>query len=232
MTPTTQDTATFDFETWRRGRVFYTGDWHLGHERIIDLCDRPFSCIDDMNETILRNTNAVVSWRDTLVILGDLLLGKFEISVELLRQLHCKRIWIIPGNHDKFSLAYSHRGSTQARAIRRRLFAAEYAARLTEGTVRIETDRVPSAWPVQLGGRKMLLSHYPYAGDSHEKDRHRELRPRWEGLPLIHAHVHTRWRENGPMFNVGVDVNQFAPVGEAVLAEWAMGVPMGAGIRV
>jgi hypothetical protein len=46
--------------------------------------------------------------------------------------------------------------------------------------------------------------------------------------------VHGLWRENGPMFNVGVDVNGFTPVGESVLADWAMGVPMdtGAGERV
>jgi calcineurin-like phosphoesterase family protein len=225
----------FDFETWRRGRVLYTADWHLEHARIIDLCERPFSSLDEMNETILRNTNAVATWRDTLVILGDLLLGKFEVSVELLRQIHCKRIWLIPGNHDRWSLAYGHRGSAGARATRRMLFAAEYAARRADGIIRVETDRVPSAWPVLLGGRQVLLSHYPYVGDSrHGEDRHRDLRPRWAGQPLVHGHVHGLWRENGPMFNVGVDVNGFTPVGESVLADWAMGVPMdtGAGERV
>ena len=86
---------------------------------------------------------------------------------------------------------------------------------------------MPSVWPIQIGGRRVPLSHYPYAGDSGKTDRHRWLRPRSTGLPLIHGHVHTKWRDNGPMFNVGVDVNDFAPVSEAMLAEWLMGVPAG-----
>ena len=205
----------------RPPQTWYTGDPHLGHERIIELCDRPFGSVGEMNDAILDRINSVVARQDTLVVVGDVLLGPFEESVKLLQRIRAGRIRLLPGNHDRWSLAYGHGGSAGARATKRMLFAAEYAARRSEGVVRVEKDRVPSAWPVLLGGRQVLLSHYPYVGDSrHGPDRHRELRPLWAGQPLIHGHVHGRWKIRGRMFNVGVDVNDFAPVAESELRDW------------
>ena len=57
---------------WRTRDASTPPDWHLGHDRIRELCDRPFTSVEEMNETILR-VNAVVTSRDTLVILGDVL---------------------------------------------------------------------------------------------------------------------------------------------------------------
>jgi calcineurin-like phosphoesterase family protein len=216
----------FDFDTWRRGRTYYTADLHLGHEKIIAFCDRPFGSVGEMNRVIIERINAVVTGRDTLVILGDVALGRLDETLALLGQLRAKKVWIIPGNHDRFSLAYGHRGAPEVMLSKRRIWRDEYQRHHPH--LRCEPDRTPSSWPGRLGGRSVLLSHYPYRGDSRDGlERHRELRPRWTGLPLLHGHVHTRWRTHGPMFNVGVDVNDFAPVSEDVLAEWVSRQPIG-----
>ena len=36
---------------------------------------------------------------------------------------------------------------------------------------------------------------------------------------LLHGHVHERWRQQGRMVNVGVDVWDLAPVPEEVIAQ-------------
>lgn len=73
---------------------------------------------------------------------------------------------------------------------------------------------------VQSGGEdlQVLLSHYPYAGESHAKqDRHQRFRYRDLGHPLICGHVHTEWKtqlspRGTAQVNVGVDQWDFRPV--------------------
>jgi calcineurin-like phosphoesterase family protein len=215
----------------RPPQIWYTGDPHLGHERIIELCDRPFGSVGEMNEVLIDRINAVVARQDTLVIVGDVLLGKFEESVKLLQRIRAGRIRLFPGNHDRWSLAYAHRGSPEVVKSKRRMWAADYENAggrrgVTGATTGIECvpDRRPSAWRTVMGGQPVLLSHYPYLGSGDSRpdrpDRYEWLRPVDAGLPLIHGHVHGRWKIRGRMFNVGVDVNDFAPVAESELRDW------------
>ena len=60
----------------------------------------------------------------------------------------------------------------------------------------------------------MLFSHFPYSGDSHEKDRFVEMRPIDKGLHLLHGHTHGAWRKKGRMIDVGVDAWGGVPVSE------------------
>ena len=210
----------FDFETFRTGKTYYTADWHLGHDRIRELCRRPFDSVTEMNQVILDRTNEKVTGRDTLVIIGDVVMGKLAENLALLGKLRARRIWMLPGNHDRFSLAYGHHGAVETQRTKRELWRSQYEA--AHRRLRAEPDRTPSVWSVRIAEQPVLLSHYPYAGDSQEAERHAALRPRDTGLPLVHGHVHTRWRVRGPMFNVGVDVNGFAPVGEDELVDWLM----------
>lgn len=214
-----------DLDAWRVGKLWVTGDPHLGHDRIRDLCNRPWGSVEEMNRQLIENINSSVRSTGSLIILGDVLLGKFEDSVKLLKEIRAKRILIIPGNHDRFSLAYGHRGAVETRRTKLRLWKEQYEKQRT-GITCIE-DRMPSGWVARLGGRKVLLSHYPYVGDSGAEDRHRDLRPIDAGLPLIHGHVHQAWREHagGRMLNVGVDAWNYRPVPETDIVEWLSRVP-------
>jgi len=212
--------------------IWYTSDLHLGHERIIELCDRPYGSVGEMNRDLVGRINDTVGDRGSLVILGDVIMGIFEETVKLLAEIKARKIVIFPGNHDRSSLAYRHGGAAEVVRSKRELWRLRYEE--ARPGVRMLPDRQPSAWHRVVDGRPVVLSHYPYVGDSlGGRDRHRELRPVDEGLPLIHGHVHGRWRvgPGGQMFNVGVDVNGFAPVPEAVVAGWLADVPMGA-VRV
>lgn len=50
---------------------WFTADPHFGHGNIIHHTGRPFIDADEMDETILRNWNAVLKPGDRLYILGD-----------------------------------------------------------------------------------------------------------------------------------------------------------------
>ncbi len=41
--------------------IFFTSDLHLGHEGIMKYCHRPFASVEEMNRTLIRNYNAVVT---------------------------------------------------------------------------------------------------------------------------------------------------------------------------
>jgi calcineurin-like phosphoesterase family protein len=222
------------FDSWRLNRVFFTADLHLGHERIIDLCDRPFRTggqpdIAAMNAAVIDGINSRVKRSDSLVILGDVVMGKLEDTLRLLKEIRAKRIWIIPGNHDRFSLAYRHHGAPETQRTKRKLWASQYEEQRVG--IRCEPDLFPSAWGGHLDRRRVMFSHYPYHGDSHDQDRYAAHRPVDRGLPLVHGHVHGRWRENGRMLNVGVDVNGFKPVSEGEVLEWLVDAPMGMGAQ-
>ena len=41
-------------------KVFFTSDLHIGHKNIIEYSHRPFSNIEEMNETLIDNWNKTV----------------------------------------------------------------------------------------------------------------------------------------------------------------------------
>lgn len=61
-------------------------------------------------------------------------------------------------------------------------------------------------------GTVIDVDHFPYAGDSGGQDRFLDWRPEDNGRVLLHGHVHSSWRANGRMINVGVDVWDYAPI--------------------
>ena len=68
--------------------IFFTSDLHLGHENCIRLCNRPFSSIEEMDETLIENWNRKITGKDTVYILGDLIYRNQKPPEEYLRRVH------------------------------------------------------------------------------------------------------------------------------------------------
>jgi calcineurin-like phosphoesterase family protein len=102
---------------------FFTSDQHFDHDRIIELCKRPFANADEMNEKMIANWNVVVKPEDTVHFLGDFAVGKTtspEKAADYANKLNGSVEFCV-GNHDEALLRAYERGMLE-RWIQRPLY--------------------------------------------------------------------------------------------------------------
>lgn len=81
--------------------VYFTADMHFGHRAIINMQNRPFESVEEMDRVMLQNFNSVVHKNDTVYILGDICHHMtIEEADALIRKMNGKK-YLIMGNHDK-----------------------------------------------------------------------------------------------------------------------------------
>lgn len=83
-------------------KIFVISDSHFNHGNIIKYCNRPFETIDEMNNTMIKNWNSVVSNDDKVFHLGDVGLGGREKTEAIIKSLKGRKV-LIRGNHDNFT---------------------------------------------------------------------------------------------------------------------------------
>ena len=85
-------------------RIFFTSDTHFNHKNIIkyEPVSRPFATVEQMNQEIINRWNSVVSDDDIVIHLGDFFMGTLDAEemARIMRQLKCKNIILVKGNHD------------------------------------------------------------------------------------------------------------------------------------
>jgi calcineurin-like phosphoesterase family protein len=184
---------------------FFTSDTHFGHLRINELADRPFSSVEEADQTMVDRWNSVVRTCDVVYVLGDAALGQLELSLARYSQCNGYKV-LVPGNHD-------------------RVFSGnkpEYVQRFWPLYTKYFSLIFPESVKFMLtSGTVVRLCHFPSQGDSQEFDRHVGHRPPADGLPVIHGHTHSKKRHTSPgAFHVGVDANDFTPVSEEEIEAW------------
>lgn len=82
--------------------IFITADTHLGHENIIEFCDRPFGSVEEMDQVLINNWNDVVGADDIVYHLGDFTLSGPIEAKQYFRQLN-GYIYVLANtwHHDK-----------------------------------------------------------------------------------------------------------------------------------
>lgn len=192
--------------------IFLTADPHFGHRNIGALCERPWASVEQMDAALVRRWNEVVGPQDEVWVLGDFSLSLTPLS--LVASLNGIK-YLVAGNHDQCWTGHPRHGAKAERRVQRYLdagFAEVYASGVVTGR--------------RIAGVEVVLSHLPYYGDSGHDERYASQRPVDSGLPLICGHVHNTWarmyggqgRIRGRQINVGVDVWDYEPVPEDVLA--------------
>lgn len=195
---------------------FWTSDWHLGHAAIIGYCSRPFTSFSSatlkgatdteaMNAAIISAVNSVVAEEDELWVLGDVALGDLNHNISLRKGIAAKRVVLVPGNHDRCHPMHAKDGNSES-----------WTNRYRDAGWDVQSPQIS----VKLGGHiETTVSHFPYHGEPREgrADRYPQWRPQDDGNWLICGHVHTAWRQNGRMINVGIDA-----WGGSVVPEWAL----------
>lgn len=171
--------------------TWITSDTHFGHKNIIKFCNRPFFSIQDMDEALIKNWNAVVKPEDHVYHLGDFAFRQARQLDHYISQLHGK-IFILPGNHDKVGELAAYSSLTSP--------------------VRNRWQVLPHIYTyfVQQTREKVELCHYPILA----------WNARHHGRVHLHGHVHTKNGESKKpgyiylpnCYDVGVDNNDYKPV--------------------
>lgn len=206
-------------------RGFAVADWHLGHHRIIELCDRPFRDTDEMLQKLVAAHNAVVRPDDWVFVLGDVSMR--VPTPGLVSAFNGYKI-LVAGNHDACWV-----GSKGGTARKGRMVAAYLDAGfdLVVGSGVATGVTLPSGQPV-------VLSHLPYTRDERypaREIRYDPYRAADDGIPLVCGHVHDGWalRASGKgtaMINVGVDVRDYRPTSFAQIDRMLADAPIHAGV--
>lgn len=166
--------------------VWFTSDLHFGHRFVAKL--RGFKDADgeaDLKahtDAIERAWSAVVKPDDIVWVLGDICISTstWDLALFILGGLPGRKR-LINGNHDPISSI--HRDGWKFHPAARKVFEA-----------------VQDFAKIRLGGRTVLLSHYPYSGvgaeglrnedGSQVEERYGEFRLPDYGYPLLHGHTH------------------------------------------
>lgn len=93
-------------------KQYVTADFHYGHRNIIKYCNRPFSSLEEMNNTITTNFNKIIKEDDIVFHIGDWCFrnspggksgeGATKKATDYLKEL--KGNWVLlKGNHDCLS---------------------------------------------------------------------------------------------------------------------------------
>jgi calcineurin-like phosphoesterase family protein len=168
--------------------TWFTSDEHYGHRNIIAYSGRPFAHVHDMQEGLIARHNARVQHGDLVIHVGDFAMDA-RLVPAVLPRLRGRHV-LVSGNHDRCHPC--RKGWEKSRR--------DY---LLWGFESVVENLVVDG---------MLVHHMPYRGDSGEKERFAQYRPKDEGKILLHGHVHEKWRRRGRMVNVGVDKWNWAPV--------------------
>lgn len=167
--------------------IYFTSDLHLHHHNAITHSNRPFTTVEEMNETIISNWNSVVEEDDTVYLLGDIYLNNPRMAGYMVEQLK-GNIILIKGNHDKLKDIHRYFKPGIFKEIH------EYGLEIKPIVNDIKYHIVLSHYPIWSWNRRHHGSIHLH-GHCHFKD------------PLFNE-----FDKNGLSMDVGVDGNGFRPI--------------------
>lgn len=175
--------------------IYLTSDLHFGH--IVAANHRGFDSVEEHDEALINNWNAVVQPRDEVYVLGDIMFGDKERGVSNTLRLR-GYLHLVLGNHDR-PAPNNKNGHKHYNAM---------------GDA---WNTISQLATISYAGTSYLMSHYPYEGDHTEETRYDQYRPRDLGMPLFHGHIHSDskfsvTKHGTPQYHVGLDAWDMKPV--------------------
>jgi calcineurin-like phosphoesterase family protein len=87
--------------TKQYGNIWFTSDWHLGHDKEFLYGPRGCTSRDGHVEWLIANINELAKPNDLIIHMGDMCLtATMDEYVKFLLQINCKTILSLEGNHD------------------------------------------------------------------------------------------------------------------------------------
>lgn len=184
--------------------LYFTSDLHLGHDRALEFSGRHFDTIDQMNATLIHNLNACVDKNDELWILGDFAYKVDRQQVRIFRdQIECRKVHLVMGNHD---LDYAQDHIFQS---------VQSYKELKTPYGKVVLFHYPILeWSAAHYGSIHLHGHIHSTGKYNEENLQKFQKDRFpEGHGAKHPEQHLR------IYDVGVDANEYRPIGLDDIAE-------------
>lgn len=200
--------------------IWFTSDTHYAHSNICystskwpdkENSTRKFDSIEQMNRTIVENINKYVQQNDTLYFLGDWCMDGIQNIYNFWKQINCKNIYFIPGNHDQHiksnkilpNCKWGHHyiGFEDWYPTKEELIMEDTPVGAEE-----LFNILPELTTIIIDKQKIILSHYPLE--------------EWEDMSkgVIHLHGHCHGKINSCETNtkykrmdVGLDWKEFRP---------------------
>ena len=189
-----------------RPKIYFTSDWHIGHNNVLKFDERPFRDLDHMHETLVKNFNYYVPKHGITYFLGDMGLCSNGLLKSVIDQLNGTKI-LVRGNHD---------GNTYS------MYNAGF-------------DVVTDKAQITVGKEIVTMTHCPLYGVFREdttgmrnatpgENWHKESKHKHRfsiedfGQFHLHGHIHARGKANGKaivdgrQMDVGVPGNNYKPV--------------------
>lgn len=195
-----------------RKKIFFSSDFHIGHQNVLTLSNRPFRDLDHMHRVLVNNYNAVVPKDGICYFLGDMGLCKSSLIKDILNQLNGTKV-LISGNHDSPTNSMYNKGF----------------------------DVVLNSCSMIIAKELVTMSHFPLLdtfreditgmvravdGDNwHGETKYRDRAVHNHGQFHLQGHIHSpnggkSKRIEGRQMDVGIDANGFRPVSISQIESW------------
>lgn len=180
--------------------IFFTSDWHIGHENCLKYDNRPFETTEEGDKALIDNYNSVVKEGDIVYFLGDFGLTNLHRIKEVLSQLNSKNNILILGNHDRHSITS--------------YYNAGFSLVVNEVTVKFgKTMFKLSHYPYKEGELKQWWEMFRFGKDYRSINKKRPIK----GIEdfLIHGHIHSgavKINKDKKQIHVGCWLWNYTPV--------------------
>ena len=172
--------------------AYFIADTHFGHTKIIGFCNRPFANVEEMDNTLIDNWNAVVKPDEDIYILGDFAFIVANKVHAIVTRLNGRK-HLIRGNHDRFIKRYDKYADDF-------VWIKDYAE-------------------VEINERRFILFHYPimewagyYRNAIHVYGHVHNQAVAQASVEQLEKAPKQHYTLPGRAVNVGVDVTGFKPI--------------------
>ena len=78
----------------RTRNIYFSADWHIGHDNVLRFDNRPFKDMDHMCEALIKRFNATVKEEDVTYFAGDMGFGSDKMR-SVINRLNGTKIFIL-----------------------------------------------------------------------------------------------------------------------------------------
>ena len=199
--------------------IWFTSDTHYNHKNIVKgttswtldgkdggshslQSTRDFNTLEEHNETLVNNINSLVKEDDILYHLGDWSFGGINSIWNFRKQLKCKNIHLIFGNHDHHIENHTNIPTEQIGEFNKlNVFSSWHGVDVGSAHLNCLFKSVQHYKEIVINKQIFCLSHYS----------HRVWNKSHKGSIHLYGHSHGTLPGLGKSMDVGVDTNNLKP---------------------